>query len=320
MQAVLVQDLCGGPARTSWSSADPFGMFDLRAKTWSDVLCGAVGVGADRLAEAVAPGTQLGEITAEAAEATGLPAGLPVFAGGGDGQCAGLGTNCTDPRQAYANLGTAVVSGVWQPDYGISDHWRTEIAAQGEGYIFENCLRGGAYVVNWFVNGFLGGEREPGIYDRLAAEASRLPIGSEGVLVQPWWGGVMDPYWDSGTRGTVLGLTGIARAGPCLSRDPRRDHRLARGRDRRGRGDVRSPDRPLRGDRRRRQVGFVAADARRRLRPAGPRVGHHRGLGPRRRDDRRQGRGLVRQLRRGGGRDVRRDRRDPARPRLHPAL
>ncbi|ORE92053.1 FGGY-family carbohydrate kinase [Aurantimonas sp. 22II-16-19i] len=208
VQSVLVMDLCGGKARTSWSSADPFALFDIRAKAWSKTILEAIDLAEEKLPETHAPGTRLGEITAEAAAATGLPKGCPVFAGGGDGQCAGLGTNCTDPAQAYVNLGTAVVSGVWQPDFAVSDAFRTEIAAQGDGYIFENCLRGGAFLINWFVDKFLGGRADPAIFDRLEAEASALPIGSAGVLVQPWWGGVMDPHWDSQTRGTILGLSG----------------------------------------------------------------------------------------------------------------
>ncbi|MCQ0986114.1 xylulokinase [Jiella marina] len=208
VQTVLVSDLCGGRPRTSWSSADPFALFDIRKKEWSRTILEAIELPVEKLAETHAPGTQLGEITAEAAEATGLPKSCPVFAGGGDGQCAGLGTNCTDPAQAYVNLGTAVVSGVWQPDFAVSDAFRTQIAAQGNGFIFENCLRGGAFLINWFVDKFLGGRSDPAIFDRLEAEALRLPIGSEGVLVQPFWGGVMDPHWDSETRGTIMGLSG----------------------------------------------------------------------------------------------------------------
>ena len=45
------------------------------------------------------------------------------------------------PNRAYVNLGTAVVSGVWSPTYRYSRAWRTLLAAQGEGYIYESVLR-----------------------------------------------------------------------------------------------------------------------------------------------------------------------------------
>jgi xylulokinase len=34
----------------------------------------------------------------------------------------------------------------------------------------------------------------------------KLPVGSGGVLVQPYWSGVMDPYWDMKARGAIVGL------------------------------------------------------------------------------------------------------------------
>ncbi|MDZ5700128.1 xylulokinase [Chelativorans sp. M5D2P16] len=207
VQAYLVRQFCGGWFRTSWSSADPSGMFDLVEKRWSPALLDAIGIAAGRLPEAHAPGAELGRVTEAAARETGLPAGLPVFAGGGDGQCAGLGTGCTRPNRAYVNLGTAVVSGIWTDTYRYDPAWRTEIAAHGEGYILENCLRSGSYLVDWFVKQFVAGRSTSAdLFAELEEEALKLPIGSGGVMVQPYWSGVMDPYWDTKARGVIVGL------------------------------------------------------------------------------------------------------------------
>ncbi|GAB5373613.1 MAG: FGGY-family carbohydrate kinase [Acuticoccus sp.] len=208
VQSYLVHRLAGGPLRTGWPSADPLGAFDLENKEWSAPLLAAIGLTADRLPVAHRPGTELGTVSAEAAAATGLREGTPIIAGGGDGQMAGLGTNCTSPERAYINLGTAVVSGVWSPTYLYDRAWRTEIAAQGDGYILENCLRSGTFLVNWFVDQFVpGGRTDPDVYKRLEAEAAALPIGCEGVMVLPYWSGVMDPHWDVDARGVILGLS-----------------------------------------------------------------------------------------------------------------
>lgn len=207
VQTYLVGRFCGGPYRTSWTSADPSGLFDMVEKRWSEALLQAVGITAERMPQALPPGTELGRLTREAAAACGLPSGLPVFAGGGDGQCAGLGTGCTRPDRAYVNLGTAVVSGVWSQDYLYDPAWRTELAAHGEGYILENCLRSGSYLVDWFVNQFVAGRQaSPQVFAELEEEALKLPIGSDGVMVQPYWSGVMDPYWDTSARGVIVGL------------------------------------------------------------------------------------------------------------------
>ena len=154
------------------------------------------------------PGTRLGNVLPEVAKKTGLPEQLPVYAGGGDGQCAGLGTACTSRERAYINLGTAIVSGVWSPEYKYSTSWRTELAAQGEGYIFENCLRSGAFLLNWFVDQFVArGKADAEVFNALEKAADQLPIGSEGLMVQPYFSGVMDPHWDTSARGVMIGLS-----------------------------------------------------------------------------------------------------------------
>lgn len=209
VQAYLVQRLCGGPYRTGWISADPMGLFDLTELGWSQPILDELELDSSRLPEALPPGALLGEVTVSAAAKTGLPAGLPIYAAGGDGQCAGLGTNCTVPDRAYINLGTAVVSGIWSPEYRYNSAWRTELAAQGQGYIFENCLRSGAFLLNWFVDQFVAhGKADAAVFKRLEAAALKLPIGSDGLLVQPYFSGVMDPHWDTSARGVMLGLSG----------------------------------------------------------------------------------------------------------------
>ena len=203
-----MQKLCGGGYRTGWFSADPMGIIDMESRTWSQPLLKALELDEVKLPKLHAPGSQLGTITAANAELTGLPAGLAIYAGGGDGQCAGLGTNCTSSERAYINLGTAVVSGVWSPDYRYSKSWRTELAAQGEGYIYENCLRSGAFLLNWFVDQFVAhGKADADVFNRLEQAAMQLPIGSDGLLVQPYFSGVMDPHWDTAARGVIIGLS-----------------------------------------------------------------------------------------------------------------
>lgn len=209
VQSYLVRRLCGGDDyRTGWISADPLGMYDMVKYRWAPEFLEILELDESRLPKAFAPGTRLGEITAEAAAATGLPVGLPVFAAGGDGQCAGLGVNCTIPDRAYINLGTAVVSGIWSPEYRYDRAWRTELAAQGEGYIYETCLRSGAFLINWFVDRFVAkGKADAAVFQRLEAAADQLPIGSDGLLMQPYFSGVMDPYWDTSARGVFVGLS-----------------------------------------------------------------------------------------------------------------
>jgi sugar (pentulose or hexulose) kinase len=208
VQSYLVRELCGGNFRTGTLSADSLGIYDMEAGRWSVPLLKALDLTDSHLSELHKPGALLGSISEEAANATGLQKGLAVYAGGGDGQLAGLGTNCTMPDRSYINLGTAVVSGIWSPTYRYSKTWRTLLAGQGEGFILETCLRTGVLLINWFVDHFVtkGEKSKKENLEYLEKLAEKIPIGSDGLLLQPYFSGVMDPHWNIDARGIYIGL------------------------------------------------------------------------------------------------------------------
>lgn len=195
-----------GQAAASWTSADNFGIFDINRKEWATEILASLGIPLSKLPGLHRPGEQVGAVSAEAAEATGLRPGTSVFAAGGDGHCAGLGVGAVTPGVVYLNLGTAVVGGLWSPTAALSRSWRTLVSPTGEGFLLEACQRGGAYFVNWLLDTFGGGRSDPGIFEHLEAEASRLPVGSGGVMVCSYLLGCMDPHWDEDARATFTGM------------------------------------------------------------------------------------------------------------------
>jgi xylulokinase len=204
-----------GQRQTSWGSADPHGLMDLGSHRYSPEILGVFGLAEDRFYPMVRPGTVVGEVTEAAAAATGLRPGTLVVAGGGDGQASGLGTATLGAGRAYLNLGTAAVSGVWGADYVTSHAFRTLTSLSGEGYIYELCMRTGAFLTDWSVRQLFGTDptADPGVYDRLEAEAATLGPGADGVLLLPYWSGTMAPFWDPDAGGAVVGLrTGHGRA------------------------------------------------------------------------------------------------------------
>ena len=220
VQGFLVKRLTGAFA-TSWASADPMGCWDIAGKCWSEDILDALGWDARAFPAAQKPGSVLGQVTAQAAARTGLRAGTPVIAGGGDGQCAGLGVGIIRPGAAYLNIGTAVVCGAYQADYAWGKAWRTMTAMDGDGYILESCLRSGTFLLNWLVDEVFSGAGNGGDdgeldgngngadrFAALEARAAGLPPGADGVTVLPYWSGVMNPHWDSAARGAIFGLAG----------------------------------------------------------------------------------------------------------------
>ena len=202
VHAYLVYCLTGKYC-TGWGCADPTGLFDMLRNNWAFQLAEEVGVHADQLPDAFPPGTILGTVTPDAAKECGIPSGLPVVAGIGDGQMGGLGVNITQPGDAYLALGTSVVSGAYSVDYVTHPSFRTMYGGVPNTYLLETALMGGGYTLTWFHENIA----QPGMdYER---EAAKLPPGSQGLLLVPYWNSVLGPYWDAAASGIVVGWRGM---------------------------------------------------------------------------------------------------------------
>jgi sugar (pentulose or hexulose) kinase len=209
VHAFLVHRLTG-LYRTGWGCADPGGLFDMQNNCWAETLLSPIGIHLDQLPEVYPPGTVLGTVTPSAAEACGLPVGLPVVAGIGDGQAGGLGVNITSPGDAYLSLGTSVISGTYSDHYVFNPAFRTMTGGIPGTYLLETVQLGGGYTISWFLEKMAA---QPGqdiaqlqeFYDR-AAKA--VPPGSAGLVVVPYWNSVLGPYWDPAASGIVVGWRG----------------------------------------------------------------------------------------------------------------
>lgn len=194
---------------TSLASADPTGMVAMQQRAYSPELLGYLGVTEAQMARLVEPGQVIGGLRPDVAAALGLRAGLPVVAGAGDGQAAGLGAGVSG-SSAYLNLGTAVVCGRLSSRYLIDRGYRTLYGAAPGTFFLEGDLKAGTFLVNWLVGTLLGAspDEQAARIQRLDADAARLPPGSDGLLLLPYWCGVMNPHWDDDATGAILGLRG----------------------------------------------------------------------------------------------------------------
>ena len=207
VQAYLAWRLTGRWA-TSHASADTLGLFDLQGMDWSAELLEIAGLRTEQLPELVPAGEALGTISAERARALGLPGPIPLVAGIGDGQAAGLGLRATEPGIAYLNLGTSMVLGVQSQEYLWDSAFRTLAGIRPGTFTMETVLNAAAYVATWCREQFGEPGADGAVGADLEAAAARLPIGAEGLLTLPYWNAAQTPHWDALARGAVLGWHG----------------------------------------------------------------------------------------------------------------
>lgn len=198
--AYLIFHLTGEWA-TSTGSADPLGLFDMQHQDWDAAVLTALGIRPNLLPRLCPPGKVIGHLNPAAALLTGLPEGLPVISGLGDGQAAALGTGIVQPGHASLSLGTSVISGTYAPTYQTAPAFRTMTGGHPDSFILETVILGGAHTLKWLTADFLT-DKSPELLER---EAAFLPPGSDGLLLVPYWDSAMNPYWDTSASGITVG-------------------------------------------------------------------------------------------------------------------
>lgn len=167
----------------------------------------------EMLFDLVKPGEILGRLTRAAAEATGLPEGLPVAATANDKAVEALGTGALDDGTALISLGTYIASMIEGAEY-IADgaaFW-TNLASIPHRFIYESGgIRRGMSTLSWarelMGEGVIREAAALGLSpdDYLNEKAAGIPAGSEGLMTVPEW---LAPPSAQYKRGVMLGFTG----------------------------------------------------------------------------------------------------------------
>ncbi|GDY30695.1 gluconokinase [Gandjariella thermophila] len=182
------------------SSASGSGLLALDGPRWYPPSLAVAGVREEQLPDLVPP-TEVLRLSAAAAEATGLPAGLPVVAGGGDGPMANLGVGAVLPGMAALSLGTSGALRVVRDRPGVDKRGRVFCYALADGlWVLGGAVSNGGVVAQWAADAF-----DVKVGD-LLAEAEAVPAGARGVFALPYLLGERAPWWDPDLRAALVGL------------------------------------------------------------------------------------------------------------------
>ncbi|ELP68010.1 gluconokinase [Streptomyces turgidiscabies] len=186
---------------TDLSCASATGLLDMRTTRWHGPALDIAGVSADRLPELVPP-TAVFTLLPEAAAVLGLPAGLPVVAGAGDGPLANLAVGATAPATAALSLGTSGALRVVRDRPGVDERCRVFCYYLADGlWVLGGAVSNAGVVAQWAAESFGGVD-----VGDLLKEAAQVEPGAEGLIALPHLLGERAPWWDPDARGALIGL------------------------------------------------------------------------------------------------------------------
>ncbi|MDD3443010.1 MAG: autoinducer-2 kinase [Sulfurimonas denitrificans] len=186
----ILARLCGVIA-TDPSNGGTTGIFSLKNRDWASDMSKKVGLKDDIFPKVLEVGTLMGSVTDKASKESGLSVNTKVVMGGGDVQLGSAGLGVVDVGQA------AILGGsFWQQVVNIDKNTPPPLdmgirvnphvvsnQSQAEGITFFSGL-----VMRWFRDAFCDMEKleakEKGVdvYALLEEKASRVPVGSYGIL------------------------------------------------------------------------------------------------------------------------------------------
>ncbi len=204
-----------GVMSTDPSDASGTNAYDLNRWAWSEEIIETAGLDLTLFPHVHASIDVIGEVTAEAAKATGLKVGTPIICGGGDGSCAGVGVGCIRPGMAYNCLGSSSWIALTVEKPIVDEQRRTMNWA----HVVPGLLHpsgtmqtaGSAY--NWMVNTLCGQESEAAaregksVFDLIDEQIRQVPIGANKLLFLPYLMGERTPRWNVDAKGAFIGLT-----------------------------------------------------------------------------------------------------------------
>ena len=184
-------------------------LLDVAKRRWSQEMLRAAEID-ERLLPALYESPEVcARVSAAGAAETGLAAGTPVVAGAGDQAAGATGMGIVDPGAVSSTIGTSGVV------FAATD--RPALDPRGRLHTFCHAIPGVWHVMGvtqaaglslrWFREQFGAKDGAGDAYDCLAAEASTVDPGCDGLLWTPYLMGERTPHLDASARAALVGLT-----------------------------------------------------------------------------------------------------------------
>ncbi len=192
-------------------------LFNTARRAWDDDLFQALDLPRRFIPDSLSESTSvIGRVHRQAAEALGIPAGVPVVGGGGDQMCGGVGMGVVRQGVVSSTIGTSGVVFAYA-QHCVTDRQPRALlsfchSVPGAWCVYGCTLSAGGSI-QWLRDTFFrnelvhwdtGGTSIYAFMDGLAAAAKP---GCEGLLFLPYLSGERTPYPDPHARGVFFGLS-----------------------------------------------------------------------------------------------------------------
>jgi xylulokinase len=192
-----------GEYATDASDAAGTLLLDVRERDWSAEILDALEIPLKWMPTVYEGPESTGGLRKEVAEELGLPAGIPVAAGGGDNAAAAVGVGVVEGGLLSSSVGTSGVlfaaSGGFTPDPSGRIHAFCHAVPEAYHLMGVTLSAGGS--LRWWR------DATDAEYDELVERAEGVRSGAEGLLFLPYLSGERTPHLDPQARGAFVGLT-----------------------------------------------------------------------------------------------------------------
>ena len=179
------------------------GLFDLQQEDWDDSLLELAGINRSWLGALHGSADRVGVLTAQAAKEIHLLKGTAVVAGSADHIASAFSAGVCNEGDLLVKLGGAgdILYCIDQAEMDARLFLDYHVIP-GK-FLINGCMASSGSLIRWFRDQFA-----PGLdYAELDEEAARLPAGSNGLVLLPYFLGEKTPINDPFARGTLIGLT-----------------------------------------------------------------------------------------------------------------
>ena len=182
-------------------------LIDLSSWAWSTDALEQLDLPAHLLPPLLPSDALAGTVMPAAAEATGLPAGLPVFCGGSDQAMGAIGAGLLEPGPLLLSISTGgqMVTVLTAPPEAPAQGLRTLCHALPGRYLALAATLGAGLSLTWLREQVFA-DTSPDASADLLALAATAPPGAGGLLFFPYLAGERMPLLDPQASGAWLGL------------------------------------------------------------------------------------------------------------------